>query len=339
MMVISYDNILKDHPWIVTPSQKCILSPDSDGFLCGLFMTALLNWEVSGFYDGKILLIRDGLNIEQCIFLDMDVNRPNVRSMGHHMVLYNKRIEHPNFTYQNCIQPNLLRNYDGNTDFQKKYPFGTIHLLLGLLQHAGVLSSLPDRAIWPLLFTDGTWNNLFGYTENCLDWIEYLKINNPSHILHYSICSSPHSVYSIMRGLNDFLRERDSFDAKGFFLEGEYRQGGRNKRTGDKLRITDSKGNIINLEKGGNNKYQIYRREKERIIGFINRICDYIQIEYCERQWQWECFDLIGMVKGDFEGSKKRLNNKTFKDLMDQNPFSLAMTSGGSIEYTLFPSS
>lgn len=339
MTVISYDNILTAHPWIVTPRQNCILSPDSDGFLCGLFMTALLNWEVSGFYDGKILLIRDGLNLEQCVFLDMDVNRPNIRSMGHHMVLYNKRITHSNFTYQNCIQPNLLRNFDGKSDFQKKYPFGTSHLLLGILQHAEVLSSLPNGAIWPLLFTDGTWNNLFGYTENCLDWIEYLQISSPSHILHYPFCSNPHSVYSIMQGLNDFLRERDSFDAEGFYIDGEYHQGGRNKRTGDKLRISDSSGNIINLVRMENNNYQIHNLEKERIINFIRKIADDVQINYNDRLWGWEDFVLREMQKGDFEGSGRRLNNTTFKDLMDRNPFSLAMTSGGNIEYTLFPSS
>ena len=32
---IIYDNLIKKYPWIVKENQKCILSPDSDGLLCG----------------------------------------------------------------------------------------------------------------------------------------------------------------------------------------------------------------------------------------------------------------------------------------------------------------
>ncbi len=336
MTVISYEKIISEHTWIVEQRQHCILSPDSDGFICGLFMTVLLNWEVSGFYDGKILLIRNGLSPEQCIFLDMDVNRPDIRSMGHHMVLYNKRITHPNFTYQNCIQPNLLRLFDGKKDFQRKYPFGTSHLLLGILQHARVIKSLPKEAIWPLLFTDGIWNNLFGYTENCLDWINFLQISTQSsHILHYCFCSNPYNIYQIMTGINDFLRLRDSFNAKGSYENREYKKR-KTTRTGDKLRISDSKGRNINLLNTGN-LYQIHEHEKRRIVDFIMKLAEYFELKYIKELWPWDTFSLIKMVKGDF--SKSKLNNRTFLLLMERNPFSLAMTSGGNIEYTLFPSS
>ena len=50
---IIYDNILKKYSWIIKENQKCILSPDSDGLLCGLFMSNVLNWDIVGFYDGK----------------------------------------------------------------------------------------------------------------------------------------------------------------------------------------------------------------------------------------------------------------------------------------------
>jgi len=180
-MTINYENIISTHSWILEKDKHCILSPDSDGFLCGLFMSNLLNWNISGFYDGKILVLSNGLDIAECIFLDMDINRRNIRSIGHHIVDYNKRLTHFNVQYSSCIQPNRMRNFDARADFQRKYPFGTIHLLLGILQVAGLIRQLPSNALWPLLFTDGVWNNLFGYTENCLEWINYLKIddNNP----------------------------------------------------------------------------------------------------------------------------------------------------------------
>jgi len=40
---INYNNIIKKYPWILKENQKCILSPDSDGLLCGLFMSNVLN--------------------------------------------------------------------------------------------------------------------------------------------------------------------------------------------------------------------------------------------------------------------------------------------------------
>ena len=54
---INYNEVVKKHPWIIKKNQNCILSPDSDGLLCGLFMSHYLDWHIRGFYDGKILLI------------------------------------------------------------------------------------------------------------------------------------------------------------------------------------------------------------------------------------------------------------------------------------------
>lgn len=65
--------------------------PDTDGFLCGLFMFNVLNWSVVGFYDGKVLTLKKGEVSKNCIYLDMEIFRSYVKSLGHHMVLYNKR--------------------------------------------------------------------------------------------------------------------------------------------------------------------------------------------------------------------------------------------------------
>ena len=51
---INYKKIISDYPWIIEKRQKYILSPDSDGFLCGLLVTNYLDGEIVGFYDGKI---------------------------------------------------------------------------------------------------------------------------------------------------------------------------------------------------------------------------------------------------------------------------------------------
>ncbi len=329
---VDYEAITKKHPWIVQKSQKCVLSRDSDGFLCGLLVSQFLDWEIKGFYDGKVLIIKEDVQPENCIFLDVDINRTCVRSIGHHIIAFNRRLSPPNFNYTNCIQPNLLRNFDGKNDFQRKYPFGTIHLLLGLLQKAQILGNLSENAIWPLLFTDGVWNNLFGYTENCLDWINYLGISGANHILNPIFCENNYSFYDIMRGLNEFLRMRDNLNAKGYYLNGEYQLGGRNKRTGDKLMISNTQGIPLNLEETGSS-FKIHIEEKERIKGFITRMCRYLEWEYLPEKWSWENLKLFKFTTEDF--SNRRLNNGTYIELMAKNPLSLAMTSGTNIEYTL----
>ena len=271
--------------------------------------------------------------MKDCIFLDVDINRKEIKSIGHHMVTYNKKINHKNFSYSECIQPNIARNFDGKVDFQKKYPFGTVHLLLGILQKAGIIKELSKDSIWPLLFTDGVWNNLFGYTENCIDWINYLSVDNKEHILNSLFCSNRYSFYEIMLGLNDFLRMRDNYNAKGYCnSDGIYIDGGRNKRTGDKLKISNSKGDPINIVKD-KELFNIHNKEKIRVEDFIDSMSKYVGWKYKAENWFWNDFYLLKFSKGDF--SKGSLNNKTYIELMDKNPLSMAMTSGQDIEYTL----
>ena len=172
--VIDYAALITRYSWVNARDRYCILSPDSDGFLSGLLVTNFLNWEVAGFYDGKILISKRGVDFNECVFLDMEINRPGVGSIGNHLIEYNRNLVINNRNFDACLQPNMLRGFDGKNAFQRKYPFGTIHLLLSILQCAGVINDIQDDAISPLLFADGVGNNLFGYPENCLDWINYL---------------------------------------------------------------------------------------------------------------------------------------------------------------------
>ena len=61
---IDYDDLIKRHPWILQKNQQCILSPDSDGLLCGLFMSHMLNWQIKGFYDGKVMVLEKEVSKE-----------------------------------------------------------------------------------------------------------------------------------------------------------------------------------------------------------------------------------------------------------------------------------
>lgn len=172
---INYKEVIKEYPWIVKRGQNCILSPDSDGLLCGLFMSNYLGWKIKGFYDGKILILDKNVSAKDCVFLDVEIFRKEIKSVGHHMVLFNKNKKPRSWkNFENSIQPNIFRDYDAYKDFRLKYPLATIHMLMGIIGSITKIK-IPVSAICPLLYTDGVFKNLFGYPENCIDWLKYLK--------------------------------------------------------------------------------------------------------------------------------------------------------------------
>jgi hypothetical protein len=312
---IVYDNVIKKYPWIIKKDQKCILSPDSDGFLCGLLMSNFLNWQIVGFYDGKILTLEKGENAKNCIFLDMEIFRNYVKSLGHHMVLYNKKNKPESwFNFSNCIQPNNIRGYDGKTTFNLKYPLGAIHLILGILGHT-ITIEIKKTAICPLLYTDGTFKNLFNFPENCLSWLNFLcaeEENNPLNIIFFN---DHYTTYSLMTALKDFFSTLRSIN--------------NDKRGGDKIKISDSSGNPINFNKI-NDSFCLIDVEKERIIKFLKILGELTGWKFISEKWIFDNFSIYKFKKGNLVPSNQRFN-----ELMEKNPLSWAMTSGQTIEYTL----
>jgi hypothetical protein len=335
--MIDYAALINAHPWVIQPERQYIISPDSDGFLCGLLVTNILHGKIAGYYDGKILVMKNEIDYGDCIFLDMEINRRDIPSIGNHLVEYDHNLTVNNRNFNECIQPNNLRGFDGKNSFQQKYPFATIHLLLSILQVAGVITNLPDDAMGPLIFTDGVGNNLFGYPENCLEWIGYLGIDQPTHILNKFLCATTLNFYQIMELLRKFFIIRDGFNAQGFFNGTSYVPGGRNARTGHNLKLSDSQGRPINLVHNGTT-HDIHDLEAQRVKGFIGSIAGMMGWIYDDSQWTWRGMVVKVFQKGMLSnkpGSTLRLNNGTYIDLFQKNPFSLAMTASDSLAYTI----
>lgn len=315
---IDYDEVIRKYHWIIEEKHNCILSPDSDGILCGLLMSHLLNWKIKGFYDGKVMVLEKGLSAKDCIFLDIEIFRKDIRSFGHHMLLFNKNNLPPNWdNFQNCLQPNNMRKYDGRHDFRLKYPLATIHMLLGMLSHK-LKIEMSEDTIAPLFFVDGTFKVLFSYPENVLNWLKYLKVGNSP--LKTIFMSEKYSVNGIMLEMDKFFRERDKISVP--------------KERGDRLRISTSNGSPYNLITE-ESVFKINERAVERIKKFIKILSAFTTWKFKESDWRWNNFKLYRFSKSDFVGDKKNVNGQTFNDLMSKNPLSWAMTSGQNIEYTL----
>lgn len=312
---IIYENIIKKYSWIVKENQKCILSPDSDGLLCGLFMSNILGWEIVGFYDGKVLALKKGESVKDCVFLDMEIFRNYVKSLGHHMVRYNNRSVHKNwFNFDNCIQPNNIRGYDAKTTFKLKYPLGAIHLLLGIVGHKKKIE-IKKEAICPLLYTDGTFKNLFNYPDNCLSWLNFLCAEEKDSPLKTIFFNDHYTTSSLMIALRDFFEQ--------------LRQLNDGKRGADKIKISNSKGEPINFEKK-NNLFSISKEQIETAEKFLSILGGLTGWKFIKDKWNFEDLSIFKFKKGNIKPSNQRFN-----ELIEKNPLSWAMTSTLAIEYTL----
>ena len=101
------------------------------------------------------------------------------------------------------------------------------------------------------------------------------------------------------------------------------------KRGGDKIKISNSKGEPINLEKEGN-AFSIDKEKIETAEQFLNLLGDLTGWEYLPEKWNFKEFTLYKFSKGNITPSNRRFN-----ELIDKNPMSWAMTSTLAIEYTL----
>lgn len=310
---LDYLEVIKKYPWILKRKQDCIVSPDSDGLLCGLLMSHYLGWRIRGFYDGKVLVAKRGVNPRKCIFLDMEIFRPGIRSVGQHMVMYDKNDPSPNWSnFSTCIAANNLRNYDFKNDFRMKYPLGTVHLLLAVLgQRTNI--SISKNSICSLLYADGTFKNQFNYPENCLSWLEFLGAHQVGSPLRKVFLNRHYSTYELMVAL------------KNLFAEIHVIGGG--KRGGDKVKFSDSKGRVTNIDQRvGHLRTEVVNQAKN----FLRMLAEKTGWTFTSAHWWWGPYRVLRFQKGSVKPGKARYNA-----LLVRNPISFAIISRNSIEYTI----
>lgn len=308
-------------PWLTQQNQNCIVSPDADGLLWGLFMSHHLGWKVRGFYDGKVLVCDHRVRAAECVFLDMEIFRAGVRSAGQHLLLYNKRNVPDNWAnFDDCFSINNFRGYDANREFSLKYPFGTMHFLLATVDGA-LPVTLPDTAVAPLLFIDGTYHNLFRYTENSLDWLRYLGITAREIPLHRLFMQDQHTIHELMSLMDRFWEARDALSIPG--------------QRGDRIAITrrGGDGGPHNLDPRPNDLYDFDAAAKGRGEAFLTLLAQATGWQYEPAHWSWGSWRLSVFEKGTIEN----LTIPKFHELMASEPLSFAITAGRRIEYTLDP--
>lgn len=278
-------------------------------------MSDALGWKIKGFYDGKVLVKDREVKASDCVFLDMEILRPGVRSVGQHMLAYNYKTA-PTLLqdFKECISANALRSFDFANRFIEKYPFGTIHLLLPIVGRRQSVT-ISEQAVAPLLYTDGTFKNLFNYPENCLRWLTFLGGDNHDSPLHAVFKDDQYSLHEFMTALRDLFNEFDQLSD--------------GRRGGDKIVISDSSGDPKGVIDGTGNFDPTSRERAERLLKLLSQKTGW---QYQGASWSWQNLEAIVFSKM----STKPLARE-YKRVMEQQPLSLAITSRQDLQFTVDP--
>lgn len=119
-------------------NKPIIINLDLDGLLCGLLLQKYLNCNIVGFSNSveTIWLQKNFTAFNSVCFIDLFVANKNTICLDQHIVSVHHK-HHQILSKNNCkINPNLMleRTFLPIKSYAMKYPFGTIHFLIALLE-------------------------------------------------------------------------------------------------------------------------------------------------------------------------------------------------------------
>lgn len=180
---------------ILRPGRKCIVNTDLDGILTGMLLQRFLNWDVVGYSsccgksDDELWLKNKDEDITECVFVDLPVSLKDVSVIDQHFVAFDDTSVVAYNSSDNKANPNIMckrvfRNISGKCEYTSKYPFGTVHFTLALLEELGAVDKqfsfdfrkgLNGFDVADLILrADRVIGNTYSYTQNCLDWADWI---------------------------------------------------------------------------------------------------------------------------------------------------------------------
>jgi hypothetical protein len=145
-------------------SKNLIISPDMDGFMTAKLLERFNGSKIVGSYDKNILCLADGINPEECLFVDCDMNRQEYVSLGNHMRLLEDNMSVESFN------PNV---HFGVSTYRDKFPFATAFLV----SFATEVQTSPADLI-RMAFADSTLRNMEKYSNNMRNWSD--RMDHPA---------------------------------------------------------------------------------------------------------------------------------------------------------------
>ena len=148
--------MIKDILDTIDYSKQLIISPDMDGFMTAKLLERFNGSKIVGSYDKNLLCLADGINPEECLFVDCDMNRQEYVSLGNHMRLLEDNMSVESFN------PNV---HFGVSIYSDKFPFATAFLISFATE---VQTS--DSDLIRMAFADSTLRNMEKYSDNMRNW-------------------------------------------------------------------------------------------------------------------------------------------------------------------------
>ena len=151
-------------------SKQLIVSPDVDGFMTAKLINRYNGSVVVGGYDKNILTLADGINPEECLFVDCDMNRPEFVSIGNHMRMLSDNMSLKSFN------PNV--HFEVKT-YTEKFPYATCFLITFATDLE--TSDLDKNR---MAYADSTYKNLEKYSRNMRNWATRIYHDEVERILN-----------------------------------------------------------------------------------------------------------------------------------------------------------
>ncbi len=128
--------------YLLSKKRKCIINTDLDGILSGIILHNILEWEIVGFCDsGEYIWLNNSkkININDVVFIDMFVAPPEIKCIDQHIIAFDHNHSKLLLLNPNKLNPNLLneRHMTPYSSYSLKYPFGTIHFIIAMLERLG----------------------------------------------------------------------------------------------------------------------------------------------------------------------------------------------------------
>lgn len=180
-------------------SRNLIISPDMDGFMSAKLLERFNGSQIVGSYDKNLLCLADGIDPEECLFLDCDMNREEFVSLGNHMRLLKDGMSSKSFN------PNV---HFGVSTYSDKFPFATAFLISFATE---VQTSNTD--LIRMAFADSTLRNMEKYSNNMRNWSD--RMDHPA--LRYIMDNSDIAKANDVQARFDYVDQ--SFTSKRYGKE------------------------------------------------------------------------------------------------------------------------
>lgn len=203
-------------------NNKIVINTDIDGFLSGMILQEYFGCEIVGFSNSKSKVwLKEGFDeLYAPIYIDLYVNNPETVCIEQHILAYDmnhlNEINRANRmgAYITKLNPNLERSRNTyRNDYAHKYPFGTVHYLISLMEREGICVHLPALDVHqPIDFgafvgrydicpgqillraDDALYTTIVKYPDNARDWWDWLN---------------PYSDYQSINQMCEYLNELD----------------------------------------------------------------------------------------------------------------------------------